>query len=102
MDIIFWAIMIYISIMILMWLLPKLFAVMLVVLGLGCIIGLPFGVYYGIKNFFVAVNDSITNKPFKVLIYFITSASIIVIMTYLVLITYYYFVYFAYIGGFTQ
>jgi len=102
MDIIFWAITLYISVGLLFWLLPKLFTVMLAVLGLGCIIGLPFGVYYGVKNMYVAINDNITNKPLKGLLYFITSASIIVIIAYLVIVTYYFFAYFSYLGGFTK
>jgi len=93
MDIIFWLIMLYIAVMVLVWLLPKLFVVALIMMGVGIIIGLPVGVYYGIKNYVVAIKTNITNKTFKAIMYTITSASILIIVAYLAIAAYFFIIY---------
>jgi len=98
MDIIFWLIMLYIAVMVLVWLLPKLFIVALVMVGVGIIIGLPVGVYYGIKNYVVAIRTNITNKTFKAIMYSITTASILIIVAYLTIAAYFLIIYVK--GGF--
>ena len=59
-------------------------ALFLFVLGLGCIVGLPVGIIYGIKNYMSSILDNINNKAFKVTMMIITSLIIIVLLFYLI------------------
>jgi len=56
----------------------------LFILGVGCIVGLPVGIFYGIKNYISSILDNINNKAFKITMIIITSLIITTIMFYLI------------------
>ena len=53
------------------------------ILGIGCIVGLPVGIFYGIKNYMSSILDNINNKAFKIIMMIITSLIIILLLLYI-------------------
>jgi hypothetical protein len=53
------------------------------ILGIGSMVGLPVGIFYGIKNYMSSILDNITNKKFKIIMMVITSLSIILLLLYM-------------------
>jgi len=76
------------------WFSPLALKGMIIVLGLGCLIGIPIGIYYGIKCYMTSINKNISNKTLKVLMIIITSTTIMLIFTYAVIIVAYYLRYY--------
>jgi len=62
----------------------------LCVLGLGCIIGLPAGIIYGIKNYMSSILDNIENDVFKTVMMILTSLIILIILYYIIAVIYYF------------
>jgi len=56
---------------------PYIGKVIVFVLGVGAAAGLVVGVFFGIKNYIMSINDNISNKAFKVIMIFITSLFIL-------------------------
>jgi len=56
---------------------PYIGKVILFILGVGAAAGLVVGVFFGIKNYIMSINDNISNKAFKVIMIFITSLFIL-------------------------
>jgi len=79
----------YLVYLFIIWVVPYIFFISIGLLGIGCLIGLPVGVYHGIKNYYMSIKRNITNKTFKAVMYVITSLSIILIFAYLVAIFYF-------------
>jgi hypothetical protein len=63
------------------------------VFGIGSVGGLLVGTFFGIKNYILSVRDNINNNAFKVIMMFVTVASTIIILLYLIGIGYFLFNY---------
>ena len=59
-------------------------------IGIGCIVGLPVGIFFGIKNYMSSIMRNINNKALKVTMMIITSLFIIIILMYLAATVYFY------------
>jgi len=65
------------------------FTLFLLVLGIGCIVGLPVGIFYGIRNYMLSIYDGIKNKVFKTIMMVISSFIIFIIILYPIAIIYF-------------
>ena len=84
-DLILYAIVIALWIIIFAFMLGLFFSV----LGIASIIGIPVGVFYGIKNYILSITENINNKILKIAMIIITSVIITLIFAYIVAILYY-------------
>jgi len=73
------------------WFTPYAFQGMILLLGLGCLIGLPMGIYQGIKCYMTSINKNITNSAMRVVMICVTSTALLFIFAYIAAITYYVF-----------
>jgi len=71
------------------WFTPYIFKFMLIILGLGCLIGLPIGIYFGIKCYLSSINKNITSPALKTVMIIITIISIVLLFAYSIAIIYY-------------
>jgi hypothetical protein len=71
------------------WYFLGILLVLIFSLGIGCVFGLPAGIYYGIRNYIFSIRDNINNKAFKIIMIVITSVIIIMFLFYLIAIAYY-------------
>jgi len=68
-------------------------SLLLFVLGLGCIVGLPVGIIYGVKNYISSILDNIDNKLFRITMIILTSLIIIITLLFLTAIIHYFYSY---------
>ena len=52
----------------------------LFIIGIGGMVGLPVGIFYGIKNYILSILENIRNKAFKITMIVITSVIIITVL----------------------
>ena len=84
---------IYGIIKLIIWITPFIARGFLILLAVGGVIGMLVGIFYGIKNYFTAVNNNITNTPFRVLMNIITIVFIVIAFMLLFAFIYYTFSY---------
>jgi len=80
---------IYGIIRLIIFIFPYVAIALLIILGVGCGIGILVGIFYGIKSYIISINKNITSKTFKSIMISITYAFIIIILLYIIAITYY-------------
>jgi hypothetical protein len=73
------------------FILPYFFLLLIFTLGLGCVVGLPVGIFYSIRNYMFSIHDNITNKVFKIIMIIITW---LIIIMFLLNIAYHIYRYF--------
>jgi hypothetical protein len=61
----------------------------LIILGVGGVVGLVVGIFYGIRNYMLSIHENIDNKALKITMIIITSLFIIIILVYLAAIVYF-------------
>ena len=83
-----------ISFFLLPWYLLGVILILTATLGIGCVFGLPVGIFYGVKNYMQSIRDNISNKTFKILMIVITWLIIIIFIFYLFAVTYFLYGYF--------
>ena len=86
MEIIIGILIIYGIVKLIIFLAPYIGTFLLFVLVVGSVAGLIVGVFFGIKNYILSINENISNKAFKNMMMVITSVIIIMILFYLIAI----------------
>jgi hypothetical protein len=85
---------IIIVVVILIAIVPYIIAGLVLVLGggigIGCVVGLPVGIFFGIKNYMSSILQNINNRALKITMMFITSLFIVLVLMYLAAAVYFF------------
>jgi len=83
-----------IAVIIILILIPYVIAGIVLILaggiGIGCVVGLPVGIFFGIKNYMSSILDNINNGALKITMMVITSLFVIIVLMYLAAAVYFY------------
>jgi len=61
----------------------------LIILGVGCGVGLLVGVFYGIRSYVISINNNISSRAFKVTMLIITYVFILMLLLYIIAAAYF-------------
>ena len=59
-------------------------------IGIGCVVGLPVGIFVGVKNYMSSILGNINNGALKVTMIVIASLFVIIVLMYLAAAAYFY------------